>query len=83
MSDLMKEHDPEVIVLMETKIPLYNMGKYFEQFGLIDSSYSDPSGRVKRIWVLWNPSRVNMKDLYISSQCVHVIVKKKIIMKIG
>ncbi|KAM7487447.1 hypothetical protein LguiB_024931 [Lonicera macranthoides] len=76
MTDLVREHDPDMVALIETKVPLSSIGNYFEQFGYIASTYTDPVGRVGGIWILWNPSILNMRDMHISSQCIHMIITK-------
>ena len=46
MRDLFRDHVPDVVMLMETKIPFVQMGNYFDQFGLTESICVDPNGRV-------------------------------------
>lgn len=75
-SNLMWIHSPDVIALMETKVPFTAMGNFFNRFNLSESVIVDPEGRSGGIWLLWNPASVNIQPVYISPQAIHVSVKK-------
>lgn len=55
----MRNHSPDVIALMESKVPFTAMGNFFERFNLAESVIVDPDGRAGGIWILWNPTSAN------------------------
>lgn len=44
-SDMCRQHEPEVVALLETKVSLSSMGLFFKKFGYTRDTYSDPNGR--------------------------------------
>lgn len=76
MKDLVQDHYPDIVILMETKVCLNTMGNFFHQFGLLKVAYSNPIGRMRGIWVLWNPVAVNLQLIHISNQVIHLLVTK-------
>lgn len=74
--DLFRDHTPEIVVLMETKIGIQSMGIFFHQFGLLEAAVSDPVGRTGGIWVMWNPVAVKLQTVHTSNQVIHLIVTK-------
>lgn len=54
--DLIRNHKPDMIILMETKVTLSSMGMFFNNLGFTASSSVDPNGRAGGIWLLWEPS---------------------------
>lgn len=43
--DIIHEHKPEVIALLETKVALNSMGMFFKNLGLTAATHVDPTGR--------------------------------------
>ena len=76
MADLHRDQSPDVIMLFETKVLFQSTKMYFDQLGFSESIIMDPVGRVGGIWVLWNPTSVNLKGYHADSQVVHAIVTK-------
>ena len=46
MKNLYRDHDPDVMVLFETKIRLQSLGNFFVQFGLSEATFTDPVGGI-------------------------------------
>lgn len=40
--DIYREHEPEVVAILGTKVPYSNMGFFLDEFGLTSSSISNP-----------------------------------------
>lgn len=76
MRDLYDEHKHDIVILIETKVPLSNMGTFFCQFGLVESAHVDPVGKSGGLWLLWNPATVTVKNPCINSQVVYAVVTK-------
>lgn len=76
MHELINLHHPDVLVLVETKIPLSDMGEFFNRRHFTASSFTDPVGRSGGIWVLWNPESANISALEVTNQAIHVTVQK-------
>ncbi|KAI7998581.1 hypothetical protein LOK49_LG10G02370 [Camellia lanceoleosa] len=54
MSELIKNHKPEILILMETKVPFSSMGNFFNTMGFMAATIVDPAGRAGGIWLLWD-----------------------------
>lgn len=48
--NLMRNHNPYVVALLEIKVSFVSMGNFFESFNRLASKIVDPVGRVGRIW---------------------------------
>lgn len=46
MTDIHREHEPEAVVILETKVLFSNLGNLFEEFGLSSSAISNPVGKI-------------------------------------
>ncbi|KAH7837957.1 hypothetical protein Vadar_020054 [Vaccinium darrowii] len=68
MADLFKNHNPDFLVLVETKVPFATLNEFFKSKGFTARSYSDPVGRSGGIWVLWDPARVNVSVVEVTNQ---------------
>lgn len=73
---MFNEHKPEVVAILETKVSFSIMGIFFNQFQLTQPTTMDPYGKMGGIWLLWNPSLVNMKVFHASQQVIHAIVTR-------
>lgn len=51
-------------------------GTFFKNAGYLASTFVDPVGRAGGIWLIWDPASVTINPTHISSQAIHVIVKK-------
>ena len=76
MRDLYRYYEPEVVVIMETKVEFANMGNFFDSFGLTSSAISEAIGRIESIWLLRNPTLINIVSVQITHLVVHVVVKQ-------
>lgn len=76
MKDMLRTHNPDFLVLVETKVPLSTLNDFFKNKGFTASSCSDPVGRSGGIWVLWDPSRVNVSAVEVTNQVIHATIAR-------
>lgn len=74
MIDLCRDHDPEVIVLLETKIPFADTNNFFGNLGYFHDIVADLNGKVRGIWLIWDHKRVTITQHQVTQQVVHAIV---------
>ncbi|CAL5416425.1 unnamed protein product [Camellia sinensis] len=77
LRELVQIHKPDLLVLMETKVELAAMGMFFNQMGFTTSAHVDLVGRSGGIWMLWNPSLVNVRVTEASSQLITARIAKQ------
>ncbi|KAL7245795.1 hypothetical protein ACSBR2_001015 [Camellia fascicularis] len=77
LRELVQIHKPDLLVLMETKVELASMGMFFNHMGFTTSAHVDPVGRSRGIWMLWNPSLVNVRVTKASSQLITARIAKQ------
>ncbi|KAI8011954.1 hypothetical protein LOK49_LG06G01540 [Camellia lanceoleosa] len=75
--DLVQIHKLDLLVLMETKVELVSMGMFFNQMGFTTLAHVDSVGRSGGIWMLWNPSLVNVRVIEASSQLIIARIAKQ------
>ncbi|KAH7864210.1 hypothetical protein Vadar_027048 [Vaccinium darrowii] len=76
MDDLLKNHGPDLLVLVETKVPLSSMNDFFKKRGFNASSFSDPIGRAGGIWVLWDSRKVTVSAVEVTNQVIHATISR-------
>ncbi|KAI8031966.1 hypothetical protein LOK49_LG01G02988 [Camellia lanceoleosa] len=76
MRKLLKCHNPSIIVLMETKVQFSFMGLFFNNLGFTASTYVDPVGKCRGIWLLWDPFKVTVMALEANPQVIHTKIKR-------
>lgn len=74
MSELISNHNPDVLFLLKTKVPLSVLNNFFTKRGFKESSFSNPMGRSRGIWVLWNSSNVTVSAVEVTSQVIHATI---------
>lgn len=74
--DIINQHKPEMVALLETKVDLKSMGMFFKDLGLTAATHVDPNGRAGGIWILWDPSKVSLNTTHKTSQVIHTTVQK-------
>ncbi|XP_028089827.1 uncharacterized protein LOC114290144 [Camellia sinensis] len=74
--DLLKSHNPSIIVLIETKVQLSSMGLFFNNLGFAASTFVDPVGKCGGIWLLWDPFKVIVLALDANPQVIYVKIKR-------
>ncbi|KAI8025740.1 hypothetical protein LOK49_LG02G02406 [Camellia lanceoleosa] len=77
ITEILRAHKPEILIVMETKVPYSKMGTFFNRLGFTASTIVDPVGRVGRIWIIWHTSHVNVRASYVSSQVIHATIHKE------
>ncbi|XP_028105291.1 uncharacterized protein LOC114304330 [Camellia sinensis] len=77
LTEILRTHKPEILILMETKVQYSKMGNFFNRLGFTASTIVDPVDRVGGIWIIWNTSYVNVRASAVSSQVIHVTVHKE------
>ncbi|KAI8539203.1 hypothetical protein RHMOL_Rhmol09G0163000 [Rhododendron molle] len=74
--DIMHQHKPEVVALLETKVALKSMSMFFKHLGLTATTHVDPTGRAGGFWILWDPTKVSLNTTHKTSQAIHTTVRK-------
>lgn len=74
--DLIRQHSPEIVALLEPKVNFQSMGSFFHNLGFTRNSYADPNGRSGGIWVTWDPTKVSVFTIDIKPQVIHVKIRK-------
>ena len=75
-TELFRVHKPDLVILIETKVPFSSTGNFFINLGFNNSCIVDPVGRVGGIWVLWDSTNVTVNVITASNQVVHASVTK-------
>lgn len=75
-SELMRQHKPDVVALLETKVCIQSMGFFFRNLGFTRDTFTDPNGRSGGIWVLWDPSKVSVFTIAVTNQVIHVKIQR-------
>ncbi|KAI8007413.1 hypothetical protein LOK49_LG07G02848 [Camellia lanceoleosa] len=75
--EIIKTHKPEILTLLETKVPFSKISDFFNRLGFTASSTVDSVGRVGCIWIVWDTTQVHVRASTISPQVIHVIVHKE------
>lgn len=75
-NDLVRQHSPEIVALLEPKVNFQSMGSFFHNLGFTRNSYADPIGRSGGIWVTWDPTKVSVFTIDIKPQVIHVKIRK-------
>ncbi|KAH7853129.1 hypothetical protein Vadar_033650 [Vaccinium darrowii] len=76
MSELIFTHNPDVLVLVETKVPLSTLNDFFSKKGFTTNSFSDPVGCSGGVWVLWNPSNVTVSAVEVTNQATDATISR-------
>ncbi|KAI8032770.1 hypothetical protein LOK49_LG01G00012 [Camellia lanceoleosa] len=76
MRELVRIHKPNLLVLLETKVEFSAMGMFFNRMGFTTSAHVDPIGRSGGIWMVWNPTAVNVQVTEASSQLITARVSR-------
>ncbi|KAI8013982.1 hypothetical protein LOK49_LG05G02478 [Camellia lanceoleosa] len=77
ITEILRTHKPEILILMETKVLYSKMGNFFNRLGFTASIIVDPVGRVCGLWIIWDTNHVNVRASYVSSQVIHAIDHKE------
>ncbi|KAL7228900.1 hypothetical protein ACSBR2_007568 [Camellia fascicularis] len=77
LRELVRLHQPDMMVLMETKVEISTMGMFFNNLGYTASTHVDPIGRSGGIWLLWNPSQLNVRVQNASSQIITATISRQ------
>ncbi|KAH7838491.1 hypothetical protein Vadar_027204 [Vaccinium darrowii] len=75
-SDMIRQHRPEIVALLETKVSLQSMGNFFHKMGFTRDISTDPDGRSGGIWILWDPTKVSVFTISINPQVIHAKIQK-------
>ncbi|KAI7999425.1 hypothetical protein LOK49_LG09G00088 [Camellia lanceoleosa] len=77
MKELVCNHHPGIIILMEPKIPFSSTRNFFNNLGYTAASILDPAGRAGGIWMLWDTEQVNVRASVISNQVIQATIHKE------
>ncbi|KAL7213994.1 hypothetical protein ACSBR1_026425 [Camellia fascicularis] len=77
MKELVRNHHPGIIILLEPKIPFSSKGNFFNNLGYTAASILDPVGRAGGIWMLWDTEQVNVRASVISNQVIQATIHKE------
>lgn len=75
-NDIVRQHRPEIVAILEPKVSLQSMGFFFQNLGFTRNTFIDPNGRSGGIWVLWDPTKVGVFTISINTQAIHVKINK-------
>ncbi|KAL0012521.1 hypothetical protein SO802_007629 [Lithocarpus litseifolius] len=73
--ELVHNHDPAIMVVMETRIGGDRAGDISDRLPFDGAIHSDTIGFSGGIWLLWNSDKVQITQLAMSEQEIHVLVK--------
>ncbi|KAI8009782.1 hypothetical protein LOK49_LG06G01157 [Camellia lanceoleosa] len=77
LRELVRLHQPDMMVLMETKVEISSMGMFFNNLGYTALTHVDPIGRSGGIWLLWSPSQLNVRVQNASSQIITATISRQ------
>ncbi|KAL7207488.1 hypothetical protein ACSBR1_029440 [Camellia fascicularis] len=63
LREIISNHKPSIVVLMETKVQLSSMGLFFNKLGFTASTHVDPVSKCGGIWMLWDPFKATVMAL--------------------
>ncbi|KAL7201936.1 hypothetical protein ACSBR1_033598 [Camellia fascicularis] len=75
LRELLKNHNPTIIVLMETKVSLSSMGPFFNNLSFTTSTFVDPVGKCGGLWLLWDPFKMTVMALDANPQVIYAKIK--------
>ncbi|KAL7161501.1 hypothetical protein ACSBR2_042044 [Camellia fascicularis] len=75
--EVIRNHNPGILILMETKVTYSSMGNFFNNLGYTASTVIDPAGRARGIWLIWDTDQVNVRALAASNQYIQATVHKE------
>lgn len=76
LTEIIRTHKLEILVLLETKVPFSKIGNFFNRLGFTASTIVDPVGRVGGIWIVWETSQVIVRTSSVTSQAIHATIHK-------
>ena len=71
--DLVQNHDPAIMVIMETKLGGARAKEIIDRLPFDGAIHTEPIGYARGLWLLWNLNRVEVEAL--AEQEIHVEVK--------
>ncbi|KAI8017739.1 hypothetical protein LOK49_LG04G00158 [Camellia lanceoleosa] len=77
MRELINNHKPEILILMETKVPFSSMGNFFNNMGFTAATIVDPTGRAGGIWLLWDTAHVSIRASNVTNQVIQATIHKE------
>ena len=73
--DLVQNHDPAIMVIMETKLGGARAKEITDKLPFDRAIHTEPIGYVEGLWLLWNLDRVEVEALANTKQEIHVELK--------
>ena len=73
--ELVHNHDPAIMVIMETRIGGVRAGDITNKLPFGGAIHTNTLGFVGGLWLFWNSDRVQVHQLAMSEQEIHVLVK--------
>ena len=73
--DLVLNHDPAIMVIMETKLGGARAKEITDKLPFDRAIHTEPIGYVEGLWLLWNLDRVEVEALANTKQEIHVELK--------
>ena len=73
--DLVQNHDPAIMVIMETKLGGVKAKAITDRLPFDGAIHTETIGYAGGLWLLWNSDRVEVKALANTEQEIHVEVK--------
>ncbi|XP_030940291.1 uncharacterized protein LOC115965260 [Quercus lobata] len=73
--ELVNTHDPAIMIIMETRIGGARARDITDKLPFDGAIHTDTLGFAGGLWLLWNSDRVQVHQLAMSEQEIHVLVK--------
>ena len=73
--DLVRSHDPTILVVMETRVGGERAREITDKLPFDGAIHTDTIGYSGGLWVLWNADKVEVSSLANTEQEIHIVVK--------
>lgn len=75
LRELVRDHDSAILIVMETRIGGERAREITDRLSFDGAIHSDTIGFAGGLWILWNSDRVQITQLAMSGQEIHVLFK--------
>ncbi|KAL7263002.1 hypothetical protein ACSBR1_001214 [Camellia fascicularis] len=76
MRELIRTHNPGILILMETKVTYSSMGNFLNNLGFTTSTIVHLASRAGGIWLIWDMDHVTVRASTASNQYIQATVHK-------
>lgn len=75
VKELMRNHNPAILVVMETRVGSDRARKITNKLPFANAYHTETIGYAGGLWMLWNSDRVDITQMSSTEQEIHAIVK--------